>query len=159
VGATVSVSVNFIKARFESFAARCDDMCKQLQTVADLSSEYWLLNVDYNAANPTDKDRELIQKAKLLEVRLIGLQSQILATEQFLFAEFASADRAKTTTLKDKLVDAVSGGDFSDRKGGSFHIQATQVQNVCGEFIVTVRNAVAKRYTVSYLTKRPFYLH
>ena len=94
LGGGVTLFVGIIKYRLDAFAIRYDELSKQIIYAADLSSEYWLLQVSYEYKD-SDNDVKLniFQNSQLFEAKIKGTIQQILLSNEYLFSEMPKEAR------------------------------------------------------------------
>jgi hypothetical protein len=160
VGGAMAMTVQIAKSRLDIYAARYDDLCKIMLQAAELSSEYWLLCASSeDIPDMGDAQKKENDRARILEVRIQGLQEQILLGDEDLRAELPSATRDQVKDLLPKFIDSMTGGEFSARTGSRVPASASAVQVEAAQLISAIRSGIRKKYTFRHLIKRALRRH
>ncbi len=154
-GGIVSFIFNAFKTRADLYSSSYDDLCKQIQSIADLSSEYWLTSVpDFES---TDEASVNARKGiKLMEVRIRGFQHLILLSDKQLRPELPEASKKQIKLSLPQFVNALTGADFGSRSEEVNEKQAILVQKQAAELISIIRQGVRNRVSISFWLKRAF---
>jgi hypothetical protein len=140
VGALLVAIANYAiqrwRYRLDRISASVDHFCEEINDVADLSTQYWLLDASQTANQ---------EKAALAEPQLVGRQMRL----QSLALALAELDHKLVLTRTDILLleffDALTGGSFkvNARKPSPDHAQT--VQALAAQINGALREAVSHR--------------
>jgi hypothetical protein len=160
VGGVAAISVDFIKSRINYYTDRYNDLCKTIVDAADLSSQYWLLSVSSDESIPRN-DAELgqFEKARDLEVRIEGLQEQILLGDEDLRSELPKENRQRINDILRDYLNSLTGGDYKARTGASSVVSASLVQVEAARLVSEIRSGLRAKYTIIHLVKILFRIH
>jgi hypothetical protein len=153
-GGLVTLSVNIVKMRLDTFASRCDRLADLIGEAADAASEYWLMKVSSDEDWITPDNVEDFEKAKFLETRIIGLQEQILLLADRLKPELPEDSRATITAVLPEFVSSLSGAAFMARAGDRNYADASLVQAGGANLIAAILDGAQQRQTITYILKR-----
>ena len=122
--------------RVDRLNVAIDHLSVEINSTADLATEYWLIDV-------TDKMSR--GRAAYLESKLIGCQTRL---SSLLLAIEALDGQIKTKTTWDKLptlFDVMTGGSFSAASRQPDAARAQSVQSIGAEIVGELRTVAARR--------------
>lgn len=122
--------------RLDRIANSVDHLCDEINDLADLSTQYWLLD-----ASQADQQRE----AASLEPRLVGGQIRL----QSLILALGDLDRKLVLTRTEMLLvdfyEALTGGDFKVSKRAASPDRAQLAQSLAAQINGELRHAISIR--------------
>lgn len=139
-GAALVAIANYLvqrwRYRIDRISNSVDHFCDELNSAADLGTQYWLLDAAH-----TD-ERKL---AATIEPQLIGRQVRL----QSLILALAALDKQLVLTRTDMLLidfyEALTGGDFKVSKRAQSSERAQLVQSIAAQLNGELRHAVSMR--------------
>jgi hypothetical protein len=139
-GAILVAAANYLvqrwRYRLDRIAISVDHLCEEVNGVADLSTDYWLLD-----ASQVDQQKEAVK----LEPRLVGGQIRL----QSLILALGDLDRKlvliRTEMLLVEFYEALTGGDFKVVKRATSPDRAQLVQSLAAQINGELRHAVSIR--------------
>jgi hypothetical protein len=139
-GAVLVALANYLvqrwRYRLDRIATSVDHLCEEINQVADLSTDYWLL--DASQANEQ-------KQAVSLEPRLVGGQIRL----QSLILALGDLDRKlvliRTEMLLVDFYEALTGGDFKVVRRATSPDRAQLVQSLAAQINGELRHAVSVR--------------
>lgn len=139
-GAILVAIANYLvqrwRYRLDRVSNSVDHLCEEINEVADLSTQYWLLD-----ASQADQQKE----AAGIEPRLVGGQMRL----QSLILALGDLDRTlvlrRTEMLMVDFYEALTGGDFKVSKRAASADRAQLVQSLAAQINGELRHAVSIR--------------
>jgi hypothetical protein len=136
VVAIANYAVQRWRYRLDRTSASADQFCEQINNIADLSTQYWLID----AAKPQDQIN-----VSLLEPQLIGRQMRL----QSLIIALGDLDKKLVLTRSHILLidfyEALTGGDFKVAGRRPYPDRAQLVQALAAQLNGELRHAVSLR--------------
>ena len=139
LGGLMSFAVQRWRYNIDRWTAITDELCKEVVSVADMSSEFWL-----QARNATNKDAMALR-----ELRIKGHLARVEALKSP-FEDWCPRGAAiKFMNAHGELVDAVSGGSFTAPKRSADYQAAFRVQQAAAEVVGVVRYSLREGVGIS----------
>lgn len=140
-GAAASLIVSWIKTDRDERSGICNNFAIALRDIADLGSEYWLLE-------PND------QKLTILEVKLLGGQTYLSHLRMLALVDFRSVDRVRLIGELGNFYDALTGGDFKVKNRSADFVRAEECQVKAAEIAVLIRSGLTHSNSIFRLLGR-----
>ncbi len=150
VGTTIgffsSSLIAYLNARDAAFKASYGTVISRVLTAADLGSEYWLLAVDSDPeATRSENELKAYNSAKLLEAKLLGLSIQIITLDDQLRFNLPLRLRPGLASLRNDLLEALTGGNFQSRTGSAEYESAVKCQRIAANYAAKIHFALRRR--------------
>jgi hypothetical protein len=155
VGGMAAIAGQFIKSRIDFYAARYNDVCGTIVSAADLSSEYWLLDVDSDESRErSHAEKSAFDRARSLEVRIEGLQELILLGDEDLRSELPRSSREAIAKILPDFLESLTGGQYKARTGRNSVVSAALVQVQAAKLVSEIRSGLRKKHTFAHFFRR-----
>ena len=129
IGAVVAIVLGIWKFHRDEISARCDELCKVIVDAGTISADYW---------SQEFKPDEL-HKARVLEAKLLSMQSLIDSLSADLIGKFYSSDNLAISLLLSEMVDGLTGGNFSVAGRGVDELRIRKSAEVAGQLVAAIR--------------------
>ncbi len=149
--------VSYITGRDAAFKASYANVIAKIHAAADLASEYWLMPVNSDPSLVRDvAASDMFTKAALLEVKILGLQNQIIYLDDQLRFNLPDKFRPTLIDARNKLIDSLTGGSYKSRDGAAEYTLSIQCQNNAAVLSARLHGALRYRVMARYLIGRFF---
>lgn len=127
IGLVVAFAVLFATIRVQDFVRRVNELCDNIQGVAELGVDYWL------------SSSEEPPQITAMEARILGRQQLVILATDSLASCFGKSRRNEWNDSLAPFVDALTGGAFGDSDRASDPERAKLVQAKMAELVATIR--------------------
>lgn len=129
VGGLVTAWMHYWKFRRDEFGARCDELCRALVEAGQVAADYW------------SQEFEDPQKARAAEARLLGMQALIDGLSVQVLERFRKEDVMRVQRLLSDLMDALTGGQFSEASRPIDLARTSRAPQIAGGLVAKIREA------------------